>query len=273
VSGSLEKFRSWADDITLNQINSEMVERYQRCQLRKCARSTVDKDINYLLRLIRQNGFQVGRPSSKRGKTTEVRALTQDELKRFFTACSPEHKPMFLLMLVTGARPAEVLPSSRSGHVALLKRDLDIDNCRVTIRTAKQTSGSPIKSRIHTIPQELMDLIVKSMATVKGPHVFPGQMLLHRVFTRIIEEAGIEKVDPLGHKLVAHSFRHTYATMVAGTVGGNPFILKQALGHSKISTTDRYCHPKAPAEIIDITPYIEEFSSSGGDARVGDMLD
>jgi integrase len=102
VSASLEKFRSWADDITLNQINSEMVERYQRCQLRKCARSTVDKDINYLLRLLRQNGFQVERPSSKRGKTTEVRALTQDELKRFFAACSPEHKPMFLLMLVTG---------------------------------------------------------------------------------------------------------------------------------------------------------------------------
>ena len=62
VSASLEKFLRWAGEITLDKINSEMVERYQRCQLRKCARSTVDKDINYLLGLLRQNGFQVERP-------------------------------------------------------------------------------------------------------------------------------------------------------------------------------------------------------------------
>ena len=48
-------------------------------------------------------------------------------------------------------------------------------------------------------------------------------------------------MDPAGRKLLLHSFRHTYATLMAEQVQNNPHFLKSVLGHSKISTTDRYC--------------------------------
>ncbi len=68
--------------------------------------------------------------------------------------------------------------------------------------------------------------------------------------------------DPLGRKLTAHSFRHTFGTMMAQSVGSNPFIVKQLLGHSQISTTDRYCHPTPPAIVIDIAPYVSEMAEN-----------
>ncbi|MEN6626646.1 MAG: site-specific integrase [Candidatus Sumerlaeia bacterium] len=63
---------------------------------------------------------------------------------------------------------------------------------------------------------------------------------------RIIKRAGIAKINALGKKLTAHSFRHTFATRMAEQIGNNPFILKELMGHSKITTTEIYCQPQAP---------------------------
>ena len=80
---------------------------------------------------------------------------------------------------------------------------------------------------------------------------------LAKPFNAILKRAGIERIDPLGQKLTAHSFRHTYATMMAEAVGNNPFILKKILGHTQISTTEQYCHNAAPAVVIDISPFLK----------------
>ena len=61
------------------------------------------------------------------------------------------------------------------------------------------------------------------------------------------------KIDIRGRKLTSHSFRHTYATLMAEAVGSNPFVLKQLLGHAQLSTTDRYCHVAPVAQVIDIS--------------------
>ncbi len=112
-------------------------------------------------------------------------------------------------------------------------------------------------------------MLVDVADQTEGKYVFPQNQSLAQLFNRILERAGIAKQDNLGRKLVAHSFRHTYATMMSEVVGGNPFILKQALGHSQISTTDRYCHPHVPAEVIDISPFCAQDECKSGDAAVG----
>jgi len=55
----------------------------------------------------------------------------------------------------------------------------------------------------------------------------------------------VPKYDALGEKLTVHSFRHTYATLMA-EAGIDQFALKNVLGHAQLSTTDRYVHPTAP---------------------------
>ncbi len=97
----------------------------------------------------------------------------------------------------------------------------------------------------------------------------PMWSLCHR-FDRIITKAKIAKKDVLGRKLTAHSFRHTFATMMAESVGHNPFVVKQILGHRQITTTDRYCHPTAEAQVIDLA---EILGPSRASSRVSECLE
>ncbi|MFC1601904.1 tyrosine-type recombinase/integrase, partial [Candidatus Sumerlaeota bacterium] len=257
VAQGLRNFVDWIGDVSLDHISSEDVEAYQRKRLLKVARSTVEKELIYVVRLLRGNGFVVRRPKGKPGKASRNRAFEEEELVSFFDACSEEHKPLFLFLLVTGARPAEVVPSPRSAHVPLLKTELDSKRNIATIRTAKQGRGRFGPERRIPVPEPLMELILQVAESARGPHVFPRMDGLAKPFNAILKRAGIERIDPLGQKLTAHSFRHTYATMMAEAVGNNPFILKKILGHTQISTTEQYCHNAAPAVVIDISPFLK----------------
>ena len=251
---ALKNFIAWLGrDTLLEKIDFKLLEEYQRHRLRKAAVNTVNRELYAICSLLRENGFRIPKPAHKPGRKTEQREFTADELRRFFDACTDEfHRNLFLLLLATGARPAEVLPSERSGHVALLKKEVEPATCSVTIRTAKARQGQKIKSRVIQIPEDLMDRLVRQMDHIAGPHVFPPNGALAKLFDRILGRAGIPKVDELGRKLTAHSFRHTYATLQASAVPFNPFLLKAIMGHSQLSTTDRYCHPRSEAQVVDV---------------------
>jgi len=257
VSYALRNFLRFAGDIPLERITPEMIERFQRKRLREVARATVDKDIGYLLRMLRMHGFNLSKPSPKRGKFTEQRAFTADEIDRFFKVCPDRLKALYALMLATGARLAELAPLSRSGHVALLKSEVDLTARRVTIRSAKNRSGMQGKLRVLPLPEELAPLLERQITRADGPHVFGPLPNSHRDFDHILMRASIRKIDELGLKLTAHSFRHSYATLMAEATGHNPFVLKEILGHKRLSTTERYCHltaPSLPISFKEITP-------------------
>jgi integrase len=254
---ALRKFAEWAGDVALEIITTRMLEDYQIHRSRKAALNTINREIHSVLRLLRRNGFMVQKPEPIRGRRTRNRAFTAEELERFFQHCNEAQQVLFLLMLTTGARPAELIPSERSNHVPLLKSEIDVDKRLIKLRGAKQKVGQKDVVRLIEVPAELMRDLAVFARKVEGPFVFPRRNSgLKNTFDRILKKAGIEKLDVLGQKLTAHSFRHTYATLMAQAVGNNPFILKQARGHSQISTTDRYCHSQAPAVVIDIAPYM-----------------
>ena len=267
VAVALRNFVSWIGETTLDRIDGKTLEAYQRKRLQEVARSTVEKEIIYIARLLRENGFAIRRPKRKPGRVTRNRAFTEEEISRFFKACPAKHRTLFLLLLVTGARPAEVVPSSCSTHVALLKTEIDSQRCVVTIRTAKQGRGQFGPKRVVPIPEPLIGPLLQTARSTPGQHVFPRMSSLAKSFDAVLKAVGIKKVDPLGQKVTAHSFRHTYATMMAEAVGNNPFVLKQILGRTQITTTQQYCHNTAPAVVIDIRPYLE----ASNDAERGAM--
>jgi integrase len=253
VGCGLRNFFNWSGDISLESIDTSMLERYQRLRLKTKARGTVDKEITYVLKLLAQNRFKIDKPTPKQGKVTEIRSFSHDELVCFFNHCPEEWKTAFLTMLATGARPAELIPSCRSGHIALLKPEIRKEDNSIIIRSAKNRAGYQGKKRIVQIPEELTGMLIDQADSNPGRHVFPHIDSLGKLFNRIIKEAGIRKVDDLGQKVIAHSFRHTYATMMSEAVNGNAFVLKSMLGHSQISTTDRYIHPSTPAIVIEMS--------------------
>ena len=256
VSYALANFFTWlGKDALLDRIDTQLLENYQRHRIEKASKETVDKELSYVVRLLRTNGLRIDKPRSKPGRIAELRPFTKEELKRFFSFCPNEWRTAFLTMLITGARPAEIIPSKRSDHVAILKEELDSKSGTLTIRSAKVQKRLGKKGTVRTvkIPKELVQMLEEQAKLTDAPHIFSSYQPLHRIFNRILSKAKIPKEDVLGRKLTSHSFRHTYASMLAEACSGNAFALKAALGHSQISTTDRYVHSVAPAMVVDMS--------------------
>lgn len=252
VSYALGNFFSFAGDVQLEKVNEALLREFMRYRMKKAARSTINRELCYVVRMMRENGFAVIKPDVKRGKRVKHRPFSEEELKVFFAHCEEAHRMLFLTMLMTGARPAELMPSRRSSHVALLKEDIDPEIGTIHLRTAKLKPGQDEKVRNIRVPEKFMDDLVQYARSIPGSFVFLENQSLHNLFDRILKRASIPKVNALGHKLTSHSFRHTYATRMAEQVGSNPFILKELMGHSKITTTEIYCHPQAPTLMMQM---------------------
>ena len=253
VSTSLTNFVKFTGNVDLRAINTDMLDAYQRHRLKSVAEATVRDELTTVLRLLRENGLNVIAPRYLPGTRTQQRAFTNDELNRFFRACPDLRRPLYATLLVTGARLAELVPSGRSTHQPLLKTEVEADLSRIVLRCAKRRRNARPNVRIIPIPADVLSMLQTHMQSLPDPFVFEPQANGPRDFDVILKNAEIEKVDPLGRKVTQHAFRHTYATMMAATLGGNAFMLKAIMGHAKISTTERYCHPEAPALSLDLT--------------------
>lgn len=238
-------------DLPLEKVTTDLLEGYQRMRLKKASLNTYRREICYFIRMLERNGFTVKKPKPKRGKETPNRAFTQEELEAFFGHCGFRLWVLFMTMLVTGARPAELIPSNRSKHTPLLKSEL-FDDLNIKVRNAKiKPLMEKNTFRMAAIPPTLMEDLryVASLSDV--PYVFPERgNSLAASFNGVIERAGIAKIDELRRKVTAHSFRHTFCENLAARVGNNPFVVMGAMGHSNITSTQIYCH--GATQLIDL---------------------
>jgi len=99
----------------LDQITTEGLADYQRARVRAGAsKSTLLKEVNYTLRLLRENGFHIDRPRAIRARSTPNRAFTRDELRRFFQHCPAEWQTLFLTLQGIGTSsfpPSDNVPT------------------------------------------------------------------------------------------------------------------------------------------------------------------
>ena len=154
TSHCLKNFLKWlGKDVLLEKISTDLLDEYQCSRLRRRSTSTVKKEVYAVRSLPRQHGFTAQKPRQRVGRRIEQRPLSNEELKQFFGACRHEScKTLFLVLLCTGARPAEIIPSTRSNHVALLKKEVDVEKGSVLIRTAKLKRGQRDRQRIVGLP-------------------------------------------------------------------------------------------------------------------------
>jgi integrase len=240
--------RDWLGrNIRLSEITTALLLEFQRHRLKVAARDTVKKDMGLIMRLLRQNGHRIDRPPAPvTGQFHPNRAFTDEELEKLAPHIPDGYRTLYATLLATGARVAELVPSSKSSHVPLLKNEVDLEQGFVTIRTSKCRPGSRSEIRHVPVSEELLALLKEQMEQTPGPHVFPRSTLLWRPFLKALKRAGIPQMNELGEKLSLHSFRHTFGTKAAQFVGGNQFLVQKMLGHKQITTTARYCHPQAP---------------------------
>ena len=258
---SLIGFARWLKrDVSVSSINMTTLADYQRFRLEKKASSTVVRDLSIIRAMLASNGLSVELPNRpKKVKRTRQRPFKRAELEAFFKECEPDQATAFLFLLASGARPAEAFPSTRSAHTAILKEEIDAEECTVRIRGAKLKPGQEETERTVALPPDIMARVVELAKRTEGNHLFPVNVSRGKLFDRILKRAGIDKEDVRGRKLTMHSFRHTYATMISPSI--STFELQRALGHSQIATTSRYVEAASTAVVIDLGNIVEDVTS------------
>ena len=83
-------------------------------------------------------------------------------------------------------------------------------------------------------------VILKDLNTQGSPYVFPGRIAgeplkeIKTLWKSVLKEAGLEDVR-------IHDLRHTHASHLVSS-GLSLSVVRKLLGHTQVSTTDRYAH-------------------------------
>ena len=218
-------------------------------------------------------------PESEATKRCRRRALTEEEIARFLAAAAaddraneervrkvmpggggerwalrgrglrvPQHA-LWRAFLETGCRYGEL--------VAVTWADVDLERRTIYLRAENTKAGrsreiplleglvgelgalQPVQALVLLRPLRPCDRV---FLTPEGcPWCMPSNNIM-RIFDRLLEAAGIDRVDAQGRKLDVHALRHTLATRLARS--GAPLVqAQQILGHSDPKLTARvYSH-------------------------------
>jgi integrase len=132
-----------------------------------------------------------------------------------------------LCFLDTGVRIDEAL--------GLQRAQLDLENLLVTVK------GKGEKHRVVPMSFELRKVLYRWLARHEFSLVFPtlqGRRQIQRNMLRDLKVLG-KKFDMTSVRVSFHTFRHTFAVNYL-RAGGNLFYLSKILGHSSVTTTERY---------------------------------
>jgi len=141
-----------------------------------------------------------------------LEAITEDDLRL-----------AVYLALNTGLRPSEVL--------GLALEDIDFDE------------GYLIIKRTKTYRERLVPLNKKTIVELKR-YIFNNGISKGKLFIMTRDRFSkliLRYSRALGFKVTPYMLRHTFATLFVEN-NGNLLILKNIMGHSQISTTERYVH-------------------------------
>jgi len=181
------------------------------------------------------------------------RVVSSDELRRLQGSIAAEPDPtwraFFRLLLLTGCRRGELLAARWEwlrDDVLLLPRELT---------KQRKPHMVPLSSQAVAILDELPSRGV-------SPYLFAGEnggplAEPKHAWRRIRERAGIEDVT-------IHDLRHLVGSSL-GSAGENAFLIRDALGHSQISTTQRYVELEIAATRRALEAHAERLAHNAAD--------
>ena len=175
-----------------------------------------------------------------KGEKTRDRVLTDTEVNRYLSVCEQPWKDAATILLGTGARPGEIF-ALRWGNISLTDNTLKI----VEGKTEAAKRELPLMPEVYEV--------LKSRWEAQGKPttgwIFPsdsasGHMMndtAKNYHGRALVAMNAEK--PKVKRFPPYTLRHTALTNL-GTVCNNVFVVAAAAGHSNISITKRYVHPR-----------------------------
>jgi len=238
---TLEHFVHWLD-VPMEQVTPKRVQAYID---RLLAKGLSAKTINCHLDSIRrfydylhdEESIETPNPV-KRGYLLRLprplpRYLKDHEVQRLFEVIdSPRDRAIFMLMLRCGLRVAEVAD--------LTLGDVDLRRSKILVQNGKGRKG-----RVAYLSQDAYEALVTYLRTrpskkrkvfVSEKSPFRGQPLSVRGIQKRLESyARKARLN-----ISCHQLRHTMATQLLNA-DAELVTIQDLLGHSKITTTQRYC--------------------------------
>ena len=239
---TLKHFVVWAD-VPIEEVSTKKVATYIDYLL---AKGLAPKTINCHLSSIRgfydylnsEEGIELTNPV-KGGTLLRLprplsRHLKDHEVGRLFEVIkSPRDRAMFSLMLRCGLRVEEV------AHLSLA--DIDFRRARISIQMGKGGKG-----RVVYMSRDAYKALVASLRarpTSKARNIFISEKGTSR--GKALSVRGIQKrMESYARKanlsVSCHQLRHTMATQLLNA-DAELVTIQDLLGHSRITTTQRYC--------------------------------
>ncbi len=224
---------------TIQRVTPAMVRGFYRLRLEDVRKISANKDLRHLkaafkfaLEKERVSANPVATVKQQKVEPKQPRALDGDEVAALLRACPDDEWRTYVSLLVTcGLR--------RSEGLRLRWKDVRLEaEGPMHIRLGNTKSKRP---RVLPVPKETAARIWNLNAARTPPEpdvfVFEGLSRRHRtdvsrLFSGIAKRVGVEACS-------LKSLRSTYATDRA-RAGVPPYQLRKLLGHSSITTTERY---------------------------------
>lgn len=242
------------NELRLSDVSLSRIEQYKAAKLRAGLKpKTINNHLTVLHKLLdvaHEWGELEVVPRIKWLKTAEVEARFLDfaEADALVAAASDRWRPLIQFGLRTGLRVGEV--------IGLRWVDVDLRRARIVVRQAitRGRVGTPKSGKAREV--ELSPATVELLRSIKhlrGELVFcrdDGRPLGNGTIKAALKSASKRAGLPM---VYWHTLRHTFASHLVMR-GASMKAVQRLLGHSKVTTTDRYAHlsPETTREAVSL---------------------
>lgn len=225
------------DEITRGDLEA-FIEHEQERGLKSSTVNTRLKMIKAFVRSVMEQGVVQPDVLSRRLsiKVAEglPRAIVAEDLRRLLNAVEDvRDRAMFMLMLRCGLRVEEV-----SG---LVLGDIDLRRARIIIQKGKGSKGRVVY--LSNDAHQALVAYLKARPASRVRNLFlveKGTMRAQAISVRGIQKRMESYALRAGLKVSCHDLRHTMATQLLNA-DAELVTIQDLLGHSRITTTQRYC--------------------------------
>jgi integrase len=244
----LKHMKEFFGDIRLTKITPLMIEDYKIHRLKtgkgrnkneRVSNRTVNAELSGLRKMFNKAidwNYAVENPVDKveflsEKKSLRERVLSLEEQERLLAASPQWLRAILIVAIYTGIRKWKVL--------TLKWEHVDFEKEEILVVDPKDDEDRKIPMN-HIVYNTLAELRLKSKQNVyvfTNPRTGTHYVEPKGAFTSSCEEAGIED-------LTFHDLRHTFASRLVAN-GNDLNTVRVLMGHSKLTTTQRYLHSNA----------------------------
>lgn len=216
----------------LQEIRRADIEAFKLFRMRQCSNAGTNRDLACLRVMlnwaigqgyVQSNAFRGVKMLSE--GPGNMRIVSHEEEYRYLELADPLTRDLVTIIVETGMRPNEVY-RMRSENVHLDERFVFIPDGKT-------------KSARRNVP------LTDKAAAVIARRLNPGYLFQHRLDASkpmVYSHGHTQVCKRLGFTFRLYDFRHTFGSRMA-MAGVDLMTLRELMGHSSITTTQRYCHP------------------------------